>query len=750
MFNVNLLGLRSLEAKPRGERLLEAALEYARSGAKVVPVYANSKIPGVEEWSVAATNDPAVIRRWFSKGGEFWDCNLALYIAGFKVIDVDRHGDVDGFKTLDGALDHVSCPMAVTAGDGAHYVTNRTDIKNDPKNGVEVLGEGKLFMVYPSEINGKRYVWKNGGMPTPAERIRENARAVQLPGAVALAPAPYVREILEYIDPDCDYGTWLKVGMAIHHNDAGPVGLKVWDEWSAQGRKYKEGECERRWNTFDANRGKPTTMRWLIVEAVKCGRRITKEDILYHGNLMNSMEVDRVNERFGIYDLGGKMYITYTERGNVHFADPANFRVKIADWKIEVEGKLRPMADVWLEHPDRRIITDVGMWEPGKEPEGALNYYTGLAVAPVECVDSDVGFFLDFCLNDICRGNQVYYEYLMDLLALKLQKPLELTKIALVMRGGEGAGKGALTRVMEAIIGTKHSVRVSSSNSWLGTYGTMLKSAIWLSANEAYWSGNHQQGERLKALVSEDEIDIEEKFINIKKYRNRIMVAITTNNQWAVPAGHDSRRYFVLDVSDNRRGDATFWDEFHRRYGVDEVTGIPHNPVELGKLLYWFLKRKITHSMKHAMETEWLIKQRKMTAQDTPEEMFIFWLRASFTGDLPDDIITGAGSQTFIVLERLDGSACIRSDKIYEDYRTYVNKNTRKPRMLLDIGSFYDCLRKVGMPNARVQKERLKINGKPLPGTMGNGSKISVMNLASPDDIEAHITKEFPLFAQED
>lgn len=747
-FNVNILGLRQLEAKPRGDRLLEAALEYARSGARVVPVYANSKIPGIEDWGAHASRDPAVIRSWFGPNGKFWNANVAVLIDGFRVIDVDRHGEADGFKTLAGVLDGVPCPRAMTPNDGEHLLAISTDVKHDPTHGVEILDQGKLFTVYPSEIDGKRYLWKTGGTPIAVKRIREAATPASVPGAVALAPAGYVRGLLEDIDPDTDYGTWLRVGMAIHHNDAGPAGLKVWDEWSQQGRKYKEGEPERRWGTFDANRGKPTTLRWLIIEAIKNGRRATKEDILYHGNLFNSIEVERVNEKYGVFDLKGKLYVVYEENGDIHMADQSNFRLKIANQKIEVDGKLKPMSDVWLEHPDRRVVTDIGMWEVGKEPEGALNYYKGLAVEPVKCKEKEIKLFLDFCKDDICRGNEEYYEYLMDLLATKLQNPLRLMKICLVLRGGEGVGKGALTRVMENIIGPRHSVNVSSPDAWLGKYGSLLTNAIWLSANEAHWSGNHTHGERLKALVTEESFDLEEKYIQIRQHKNRMMVAITTNNEWGVPAGHDSRRYFVLDVSGNRANDPKFWDEFHALMGTDPDTRELNDPVYLGKILYWLKHRKVKGDMKRALETEWLQEQRRETAADSRDDMFVAWVRNTFTGDVPDDLITGPGGYSFVIVKRLDGSTHIRFDKMYEDYRTYVGRMTKKPRMVLGSDKFMDKLARLGMNAIMVRKSALTLGGRRMADTSVT-TKISVMKLPSSDEVMAAINEQFPLFKME-
>lgn len=746
MLNVDMMGLRGLESKPRVDKLLGAALLYAKNGARVMPLLPNSKMPALDSWS-EASSDPAIIRSWFGPGGKHANGNIALYIDGYSVIDIDRHGDTDGFKTLNGALEKVICPRAVTPNNGEHLLTTKTDVKHDPSNGVEVLTEGKLFTVYPSEIDGKRYMWRTGGVPCPVQRIRLVPETTPTLGAVPVAPADYVRGVLEHIDPDGDYGTWLRVGMAIHHNDAGEAGLAVWNEWSAGGRKYKAGECERRWETFDAHRGKPTTLRWLIVEAVKNGRPVSKEDLIYHGQLFNGLEIEKINEKYALFDLRGKMYIVYKEQGSVYMSDPYNFKVKIADRKIEQEGKLRPAADVWLEHPDRRIVTEVGMWMPGTEPPGAMNSYEGMAVEPVEGTEEDIKLYLDFLREDICRGNEQYYEFLLDMLSEKLKYPLKLMKLALVLRGGEGAGKGAVTRVMENIIGPKHSVNVSSAKSWLGTFsGAFLSGTIWLSANEAHWSGNHEQSERLKALVTEETLDLEDKFVKGWVQKNRLFIAITSNNKWGVPAGHDSRRYFVLDVSDRRTKDPEFWNEFWALMGRNEETGTLNNPEYLGKILYFMLNRERKHDLKRAMETEWLKAQRRETAIESREDAFIQWVRQTFTVDYADDIVQGAAGTTFMIVKRSDGSSAIKADRVYFDYRDWVTKHYKRPRMVFDQQHFIECMNSIGLVSARVVKDRLTVGGRKLPDAVGNGAKMGVMALPPPDEIERAISEHFSLF----
>jgi hypothetical protein len=120
------------------------------------------------------------------------------------------------------------------------------------------------YMRMPVGSNGKKkHMDKNGDKPVPhvlklwepnktftkdqiAEELNltlDEAPAVQRPvkakpDSVAkefyAAHIEKMREMLRFIDPDCDRGTWIKIGMIIHNETNGAAeGLALWDEWSA-------------------------------------------------------------------------------------------------------------------------------------------------------------------------------------------------------------------------------------------------------------------------------------------------------------------------------------------------------------------------------------------------------------------------------------------------------------------------------------------------------------------------------------
>jgi RecA-family ATPase len=74
-----------------------------------------------------------------------------------------------------------------------------------------------------------------------------------------------IQAMLSILDPDCSRGEWISVGMALHHEVNGSAeGLAVWNEWSATGGKYHDGEPERLWSSFGDYSGRPVTLRSII------------------------------------------------------------------------------------------------------------------------------------------------------------------------------------------------------------------------------------------------------------------------------------------------------------------------------------------------------------------------------------------------------------------------------------------------------------------------------------------------------
>jgi len=151
------------------ESKIEAALTYASWGWRVLPVVPNGKVPATAHGVNDATTDPEQIKRWWGQNP-----NLNVGIAcgstsGIVVFDIDPRngGDASWQQWLS---DHGPMPdgaMALTAGGGQHYVAKHVDGIRSCKlaDGIDLLADGRYFIVYPSTIEHRAYEWEASSDP---------------------------------------------------------------------------------------------------------------------------------------------------------------------------------------------------------------------------------------------------------------------------------------------------------------------------------------------------------------------------------------------------------------------------------------------------------------------------------------------------------------------------------------------------------------------------------------------------------
>lgn len=100
-------------------------------------------------------------------------------------------------------------------------------------------------------------------LEVPAEPAREP------PANRAPEPVPesdeeaQILSALGYLDPDADYESWVRVGLALRQWNA-ERGFVFWNHWSARGDKYKESQLRGKWKSFAAEHGNPVTLGTLF------------------------------------------------------------------------------------------------------------------------------------------------------------------------------------------------------------------------------------------------------------------------------------------------------------------------------------------------------------------------------------------------------------------------------------------------------------------------------------------------------
>lgn len=263
---------------------------------------------------------------------------------------------------------------------------------------------------------------------------------------------------------------------------------------------------------------------------------------------------------------------------------------------------LRPVAEVWLHHLERRQFIRGVTFDPSGRttPEGTLNLWQGFAIQPRRGSWERLRVHIR---DVICCGNREHYEYLIRWLARLVQHPAEQGEVAIVMRGTEGTGKGTLARAMKRILG-QHALAISNSKHLTGNFNAHLRDCVFLFADEAFFAGDRQHVGVLKSIITEPYLTVEGKYQNAVQTPNFLHLMMASNEEWVIPASLEARRFLVLEVSNARKDDhawfGAIWEEM-------EAGGYE-------AMLYDLMQIKLTtFNVRRVAATDGLQQQKKLS-----------------------------------------------------------------------------------------------------------------------------------------
>ena len=326
------------------------------------------------------------------------------------------------------------------------------------------------------------------------------------------------------------------------------------------------------------------------------------------------------NKRYMVVIEAGKTTIYKPERDpilNRRFYDRMSFtdlrnaylnRVLVVGANKDGSPIYKKAADIWLEHRNRRQFIGGVTFDPsGKHVRpDMLNLWQGFGVTPRpgkwERLKSHIYVVL-------CGSQQELYDYLMNWMARLVQFPAQQGEVAIVMRGGEGTGKGTLAKVLRHIMG-QHGMVISNSKHLTGNFNGHLRDCVFLFADEAFYAGDPSHVGVLKSIITEPHLTIEAKFANAVQMPNFLHLMMASNEEWVVPASLNSRRFLVLQASGTHANDhacfGAIWEQM-------EAGGYE-------AMLHELLHHDLTgFNVRRVPVTEGLQEQRKLSLGTSPE-----------------------------------------------------------------------------------------------------------------------------------
>ncbi|MEP7316069.1 MAG: DUF5906 domain-containing protein [Sphingomicrobium sp.] len=385
----------------------------------------------------------------------------------------------------------------------------------------------------------------------------ESAAPAAVDGDEVTEELARLKHALTFLSPD-PRDLWIRVGMAIKH-DLADAGLAAWLEWSQRSPKFVMADAVKQWQSMQPKQGDDAiTLRSVYGLARKAGWKPEATTRI-------PAKIAELNLQHFVARYGGKVavYCEMVDPVDGHMrADPlpaADFRLLYATekvWGEDARGrpKLIPLGSYWLQHPARREYLGV-VFAPGQDVPGYYNLWRGFAVQPIRGTWKRMRWHMCFVL---CRGDRRLYRYLLNWMAYAVQHPDRPAEVAVVLRGGRGAGKGVFARSFGKLFGP-HYLQITQPKHLTGNFNKHLESCVVLFVDEGFWAGDKQGEGVLKGLITEPKIAIERKFFDVVGANNCLHIIVASNSEWVVPAGSDERRFFVLEIDDSRKQDPTYF-----------------------------------------------------------------------------------------------------------------------------------------------------------------------------------------------
>jgi len=211
-----------------------------------------------------------------------------------------------------------------------------------------------------------------------------------------------------------------------------------------------------------------------------------------------------------------------------------------------------------------------------------LNVYPGFMVKYNEYykvgMNKEIKWILKHIYDIWCKSNDEIYIHLIKYFAFLCQRPFQMTKVYLILRGIEGTGKSCIFEFLKNTIFGDLCVFLSDAEYMSNKFNSMINYTHLLVTNET--KIDNARNNILKTLVTDSKITIERKFHEATEERNLLNIVSLTNSHEPIKISANDRRIWLLDVSDEHANDKSYFKFFY-----DEI----EFNVEAGTEFYHYL-----------------------------------------------------------------------------------------------------------------------------------------------------------------
>lgn len=298
-------------------------------------------------------------------------------------------------------------------------------------------------------------------------------------------------------------------------------------------------------------------------------------------NVLPLQKVDPLRSlqtKFALYQGGGDVWLVQYEdiakyQTGASLKPPELYRRAPAELLIKRYVQLLPftgnvkalIADFWVD-PNTHVFDEIA-FSPLTKPPSTLNLWIGVPIPPKPGNWYQIRRHL---FEVICGSDRRVLSYLLRYLAHAIQYPHEKPGVMIVLLGKQGIGKGLFFQLLDRIW-PRSTLLVSDIDQVVGRFNSALATSFIACLDEALFAGDRKSQDRMKSLITEPTIHIEQKYQPARTIESYHRFFAASNHEHFAHIEQDDRRTLVLNVADQRLGDYDYFEGLHREIRSDDA-----------------------------------------------------------------------------------------------------------------------------------------------------------------------------------
>jgi len=236
-------------------------------------------------------------------------------------------------------------------------------------------------------------------------------------------------------------------------------------------------------------------------------------------------------------------------------------------------GKKADLYDAWSRSLENREYSSK-VFDPtmgvAYDDQDILNTFVGLKAEQEVLFDQNNNSFqvnvedfdiILYHIKNLCGGNIMYYEYLLDWLAFPIQNGMK-TNVAVISYGGQGCGKSIIFEELmgEHIYGKQLYASISGGEQIGGSFNSHITGNMFLNIAEPN-DFSKAKLNKLKDLITSSTAEVNSKGkdqVFVDDFTNYVFTCNTIPEDMLE---EDDRRYFIIQHNGEKVGDAQFYTD---------------------------------------------------------------------------------------------------------------------------------------------------------------------------------------------